>query len=125
MSRARGRAPIMTAIEKNLSAYEADVDFPDVSGMEHLQMLMTRSDLHRVEHLLTPEQRVRLATADKALLQHARLFYQAIQSIADLARWRESEIGITPEHWRWHLDVLAQLPADAEIAEFHDFPVEP
>jgi len=115
----------MTAIEKNLSAYEADVDFPDVSGMEHLQMLMTRSDLHRVGHLLTPEQRVRLAAADKVLLQHARLFCQAIQSIADLARWRESEIDITPEHWWWYLDVLAQLPADAVIAELNAFHVEP
>lgn len=88
-------------------------------------MLMTRSDLHRAGHLLTPEQRVRLATADKALLQHARLFYRAIQAIADLARWRESEIGITPEHWWWYLDVLAQLPADAVVAEFHAVHVEP
>ncbi len=38
----------MTAIEKNLAAYEADVDFPAVSRMERLQMLMTRSELHRV-----------------------------------------------------------------------------
>ena len=37
----------MTTIEKDLSAYEADVEFPDVSGMEHLQMLMTRSASHR------------------------------------------------------------------------------
>ena len=115
----------MTAIEKNLSAYEADVDFPDVSGMEHLQMLMTRSALHRVEDQLTAEQKMRLAKADECLLQQAHLFYRAIQTIADLARWRETETGVTPEHWWWYLDVVAQLPAGVVIAEFSTFPVEP
>lgn len=115
----------MTTIEKNLSAYETDVDFPDVSGMEHLQMLMTRSELHRHRDQLTAEQRTRLANADKKLLQQAHLFYQAIQAIADLARWRESETDVTPEHWWWYLDVLAQLPAGAVIAEFNALPVEP
>ncbi|MDE0077692.1 MAG: hypothetical protein OXO50_09240 [Caldilineaceae bacterium] len=115
----------MTAIEKNLSAYEADVDFPDVSGMEHLQMLMTRSELHRDQEQLTAEQRTRLANADKNLLQQAHLFYQAIRAIADLARWRETETGVTPEHWWWYLDVLAQLPAGAVVAEFNASPVEP
>ncbi len=115
----------MTAIERNLSAYETDVDFPDVSGMEHLQMLMTRSELHRVEDQLTTEQQIRLADADKRLLQRAHLFYQAIQTIADLARWRETETDVTPEHWWWYLDVVAQLPAGAVIAEFNALPVEP
>ena len=115
----------MTAIEKDLSAYEADVGFPDVSGMEHLQMLMIRSALHRVENQLTAEQQIRLANADKSLLQQAHLFYQAIQTIADLARWRETETGVTPEHWWWYLDVLAQLPAGVVSAEFNAFPVEP
>ncbi|MXY95057.1 MAG: hypothetical protein F4047_15220 [Caldilineaceae bacterium SB0670_bin_27] len=115
----------MTTIEKNLSAYEADVEFPDVSGMEHLQMLMTRSALHRVEDQLTPAQKIRLAKADKSLLQRAHLFYQAVQTIAELARWRETEEDVTPEHWWWYLDVLAQLPAGVVIAEFSGFSVEP
>ena len=115
----------MTTIEKNLAAYETDVDFPDVSGMEHLQMLLTRSELHRVEDQLTIEQRTRLANADKSLLQRAHLFYRAIQAIADLARWRETETRVTPAHWWWYLDLLAQLPAGAVIAELNAFPVEP
>jgi len=115
----------MTAVEKNLAAYEADVDFPAVSGMEHLQMLMTRSELHRVQGQLTAEQRTRLASADKSLLRQAHLFYQAIQAVADLARWRETETGVTPEHWWWYLDVLAQLPAGAVVAGFNAFPVAP
>ncbi len=32
-----------------LTAYEVDVRFPDVSGMEHLDMLLNRSELARVE----------------------------------------------------------------------------
>ena len=114
----------MTDIEKNLSAYEVDVDIPDVSGMEHLQMLMTRSELHRVKHLLTTAQQIRLANADKTLLQHAHLFYQAIQSIADLARWRETEISVAPEHWWWYLDVLAQLPAGVVTADLSALSVD-
>ena len=115
----------MTAFERNLSAYETDVDFPDVSGMEHLQMLMTRSASHRVEDQLTTEQQIRLSNADKRLLQRAHLFDQAIQRIPDLARWREIGTDVTPEHWWWYLDVVAQLPAGAVIAEFNALPVEP
>ena len=115
----------MTAIERDLSAYETDVDFPDVSGMEHLQMLMTRSALHRAEDQLTKEQRIRLSNADKRLLRRAHLFYQAIEAIADPARWRETETDVTPEHWWWYLDVVAQLPAGTVIAAFDALPVEP
>lgn len=88
-------------------------------------MLVTRSELHRVQAQLTAEQRTRLASADKILLRQAHLFYQAIQAVADLARWRATETGLTPEHWWWYLDVLAQLPAGAVVAGFNDFPVEP
>ena len=112
----------MTTIEKDLSAYEADVEFPDVSGMEHLQMLMTRSALHRVEAQLTPAQKKRLAKADESLLQQADLFYQAVQTIADLARWRETEEGVTPEHWWWYLERAGAPAAGVVLAEFSGFP---
>ena len=103
----------MTSVEEKLLAYEVDVEFPDVSGMEHLQMLMTRSELHRVGDLLTAEQQFRLTKADQSLLHCAQQFYQAIQSIADPTYWRETGAGIPSEHWWWYLDVLAQLPAGA------------
>ena len=114
----------MKAIEEKLSAYEVDVGFPHVSGMEHLQMLMTRSELRRVGDLLTTEQQVRLANADQKLLQHSQQFHQAIQSIADLTSLRETETGVTPEHWWWYLDVLAQLPSGTVTAEFDALPVD-
>jgi hypothetical protein len=98
----------MTTYDQLVAAYEVDVRFPDVSGMEHLEMLRTRSDIARGETHLTAEQRARLAEADKLLLQQARRFYQAVQYIADLEAWRRQQ-GTPPTHW-WYLDVLAQLP---------------
>jgi hypothetical protein len=45
----------MTDFDKLIGAYEVDVRFPDVSGMEHLDMLLTRSEIARGEHHLTAE----------------------------------------------------------------------
>lgn len=75
----------MKTIEEKLSAYEVDVGFPEVSGMEHLQMLLARSELHEADRLLDSEQKTRLARADRKLVQQAQSFYEAIQAIADLA----------------------------------------
>ncbi len=44
-----------------LSAYEVDVQFSDVSGMEHLDMLMIRSEIAKHEpHLTDGERRTAL-----------------------------------------------------------------
>jgi hypothetical protein len=105
----------MNEMEKLLAAYEVDVDFPDVSGMEHLQMLMTRSQLHKFEAQLSGAQKRRLLAADQKLLKQAHLFSQTIQLIANLAEWRRLE-DVTPDHWWWYLDVLAQLPEGTVIS---------
>lgn len=113
----------MTTTEEKLTAYEVDVEFPGVSGMEHLQMLMTRNELHSAGHLLDRKQKARLAPADRKLLQQALPFYDTIQEIADLASWREHAGGVSPEHWWWYLDVLAQLPAGTATADVNSFSV--
>jgi len=101
--------------EELLTAYETDVRFPEVSGMEHLDMLMTRSEIASIEPHLSDMQRKRVLQADRQLMSHARQFYDAIQAIADLASWRRSEF--TPiTHWWWYLDVLAHLPVSLDIA---------
>ena len=101
-----------------LTAYEMDVRFPDVSGMEHLDMLLARSELAMADHddMLTTEQRVRLAEADRVLASQAGRFYQAIRRITDLEAWRRQE-GAPPDQWWCYLDVLAQAPVVAS-AEF-------
>jgi len=99
----------MKDYEELIAAYEVDVRFPEVSGIEHLDMLLIRSEIAHGEHHLTAEQCARLAKADHMLLQQARCFYQAIAKIADLQAWRQEE-NVLPVHWWWYLDVLAQLP---------------
>jgi hypothetical protein len=100
----------MKDYEEMLAAYEVDVRFPDVSGIEHLDMLLTRSEIARIERHLTPEQRDRLAKADAMLLRQAKKFYEAIRKIADLEAWRRDK-DTPATHWWWYLDVLAQVPA--------------
>ncbi len=104
----------MTNYDELITAFEVEVRLPDVSGMEHLQMLMTRSKIAEAkrEQRLNNEQCLRLAEADQMLLSQAGRFYQAIERIADLAAWRAQE-NVTPEQWWWYLDVIARLPQSA------------
>jgi hypothetical protein len=95
--------------EKLLFVYEAGVQDPEISGMEHLDMLLTRSSLAKFSTELTDKQRSRLAQADKILATQAVQFYRAIARIANLKSWREQE-NAPPDHWWWYLDVLAATP---------------
>ena len=98
-------------LEKLIADYEVEVEFPDVSGMEHLQMLMRRSEIAKGDRHLTGEQHQRLLHADKLLYQQAQQFYEAIQDVADLSSWRHNQnVGVA--HWWWYLDVISQIPVD-------------
>ena len=92
-----------------IAAYEVDVQFPDVSGMEQVDMLMTRSEIAHNELHLSDEERQRVLNADRLLLQRAQQFCESIQSIAALASWRRDE-SVPATHWWWYLDVIVQLP---------------
>lgn len=95
--------------EERLLAYEVDTDFLEISGMEYLEMLYNRSEIAELEDQLSNVQKARLAQADQRLIRDAHLFYAAIQSIANLKRWREQD-NASPNHWWWYLDVLAAAP---------------
>lgn len=99
----------MKHLESWLAQYETDVRFPDVSGMEHLNMLLTRSRIAAEKDVLTDEQAGRLREADHYLLHNAEQFYEAIAAVANLAEWRETS-GVSPEEWWWFLDVLVSVP---------------
>jgi len=105
----------MKSAADRLWDYEVDVQDPNVSGMEHLEMLFNRSELAKVESALNGEQRKRLAVADQRLLQQAKQFYQAIQTIANLQSWRERKQAPT-SHWWWYLDVLSSAPVVPKAA---------
>lgn len=99
--------------EERLYAYEVDVQFPDVSGMEHIEMFYNRSELANLEAALSPAQKLRLAKADQTLLRDAQLFYAALEQIVNIKRWREQD-NASPSHWWWYLDVLTAAPVAPE-----------
>jgi hypothetical protein len=93
-------------LESLLAAFETDVRFPDTSGMEHFDMLLSRTKLENNKQLLTVEQKERLAVADEQMARQLDSFYAAIVQVADLADWRE-KINPPATHWWWYLDVLS------------------
>lgn len=95
--------------------YEVDVEFPDVCGIEHLDMLLARSEIAAIEHELTDDQRQRVYNADKHLIEHAQQFYEAIQRIASLEQWR-CRHNAKGTQWWWYLDVIAQLARSLAIS---------
>jgi hypothetical protein len=92
-------------LEKLLLSYETDVRFPDVSGMEHLDMLLNRTEIENNKSLLSAEQQERLVVADLQFVRQIDRFYAAIDQIADLGAWR-AKVEPPSTHWWWYLDVL-------------------
>jgi hypothetical protein len=98
-------------LDELIQAYEIDVAYPEVSGMEHLEMLMTRSKIERRAAHMSAAQRERVQTADQSLLQQAESFFSSIAEVADLKSWREDE-HVHHTHWWWYLDVIVTLPVN-------------
>ena len=92
-----------------LRHYIVDVEHPDVSGFEHLEMLQVRSRLAELEATLSPQERARLDAADQRLLQQAIAFHAELARITSLAEERTRRQP-PPSHWWWYLDVLVRLP---------------
>jgi hypothetical protein len=113
----------MMSYKDLIESYEADVQFPGVSGMEHLDMLMNRSEIVKYEAHFTGYEKKRLREADRLLLKNATKFYSAIRRIADLAIWRVDE-KVPPSHWWWFLDVVVQLPSFWDNAAAESEPMD-
>jgi hypothetical protein len=92
-----------------LAHYRVDVQPPEVSGAEHLQMLQIRDQLAVLEPTLTSEEKAALDAADRVLAEQAHLFHQELQRFVDLAAYRREQ-GIPPERWWWYLDVVRYVP---------------
>jgi hypothetical protein len=95
--------------------YCVDVQHPEVSGAEHLEMLQIRDRLAELGPTLTSEEQEALAEADRVLVERAAAFYQELLRFLDLAAYRR-EHGIPPACWWWYLDVLSHLPPLKEEA---------
>ena len=89
--------------------YCVDVQYPEVSGAEHLEMLQIRDRLAELESTLTSEEQKALAEADRVLVERASTFYQELLRFLDLAACRR-EHDIPPARWWWYLDVVSHMP---------------
>lgn len=96
-----------------LKHYCICVEFPDVSGMEHLEMLQVRDRINEIESQLTTDEKTLLAKADRQLIEKAKDFFQELSRVVNLAERRENQ-AISPARWWWYLDVLASLPISTE-----------
>ena len=96
-------------MNKLLEHYIVDVEFPDVSGAEHLEMLQRRDKLFELEPTLSNHEKELLAVADRRLVEQATEFYAELSRFIDFEQRRQfQQIPVT--RWWWYLDVLAQLP---------------
>ncbi|MFQ5814613.1 MAG: hypothetical protein ACE5I2_15645 [Anaerolineae bacterium] len=98
----------MTHRMKLIQDYGVDVEYPNVSGFEILEMLNLRSRIARLEPELTGAERAALEEADRRLIQNVYLFHTTVSEVADLAKVRQ-RVNVFPSHWWWYLDVLVQL----------------
>ncbi len=98
-----------------LRRYMVAVKYPNVSGFEHLDMLMVRDKLAARETELTEVENQQLKQADNQLLSNARAFHNELARVTELAREREQRTP-PPDHWWWYLDVIVKLPAKKPLA---------
>jgi hypothetical protein len=89
--------------------YGVDVQHPEVSGAEHLEMLHIRDRLAELESTLSSEEQEALAEADRVLIERSAAFYQELLRFLDLAAYRQ-EHSIPPTRWWWYLDVVSHVP---------------
>lgn len=92
-----------------LAHYCIDVQHPEVSGAEHLEMLKIRDQLAVLEPTLTSEEQAALGAADCVLAEQAHVVHRELQRFLDLAAYRRAQ-GISPERWWWYLDVIQYVP---------------
>lgn len=93
--------------------YDALTDSPDISPVEHLEMLRLRDEVADLADrgVLSLEETKILAEADRRLAAQARTFAQSIGELQDLASLRTHE-NIHAARWWWYLDVLSNVPVD-------------
>ena len=96
-------------MNKLLTYYCQSLEFPDVSGAEHLELIEIREELASIESELTEAEKRQLSIADSQLIKKAARFYAELSRFINLKQKREAE-PISAEHWWWYLDVLAHLP---------------
>ncbi|MFZ1508462.1 MAG: hypothetical protein WAV74_16930 [Anaerolineae bacterium] len=98
-----------------LQRYLVAVESSEVSGFEHLDMLMLRDKLAEQNQQLTARERTLLVAADRRLFEQASMFDAALSQITSLA-YERSQRNPPPSHWWWYLDVVAGVPKTVQRA---------
>lgn len=94
-----------------LEIYIASLDYPNVSGAEHLELLNIRDQIEEIVNTFNPREKRKLREADRKMLANMAIIYQEISRFIDLSNYRNQQ-GISPHQWWWYLDVLSFLPND-------------
>lgn len=99
----------ITIMNKLLNIYHLSLDYPNVSGAEHLELLAIRDQIAELEVDLKEEEQKKLSEADRKLILNAPLLYQELSRFINLADYRKNH-NISSEKWWWYLDVLSYIP---------------
>jgi len=97
------------SMNRLLQRYVIAVESPEVSGFEHLDMLMVRDKLAEQNEQFTVRERALLVAADRRLFEQASVFDAALSQVTSLA-YERSQRNPPPSHWWWYLDVVAGMP---------------
>lgn len=95
--------------------YRVSVDFPDVSGAEHLEMLQIRDQLMELQPSLSAEEQEALAEADRLLMRQSAKFHAEVSRFVNLEQERRRR-DIPASRWWWYLDVVSNLPLPVSAA---------
>ena len=87
------------------ASFCSGVRHPQVSGIEVLELLDTRSTLSQQEKHLSETSRKQLEESDSLFLKNAQQFYAAVAQVADVEDMRR-QASVTPSHWWWYLEKL-------------------
>ena len=97
----------MTEVNELIESYAVDVEFPQVSGFEILEMLDIRSEIAEREQNLSQAERQQLEKADLRFLKHIHVFHASLSQVVDLPEERRRN-NVPPSHWWWYLEELIQ-----------------
>ncbi|MCC0567048.1 MULTISPECIES: hypothetical protein [Brevibacillus] len=86
----------------SIEIYGNCVDDFEVSPFESINMLHRRSDLERVSHELSYEERMKLLSYDMKLVKNSEKMSKQIGEVYDFALSKEPL-----SQWWWHLDKVA------------------
>ncbi|KEF38211.1 hypothetical protein M670_02631 [Schinkia azotoformans MEV2011] len=87
---------------KSIELYGKCIGNLEISPFESVDLLHRRSDLERVVHELTEDQKMKLSEYDLKLIDNAKIMSEHIQKAYDFS------VSDHPlSEWWWHLDLVA------------------